>query len=104
MSIIQDVLKEEYERLKSLEQKYEREIEFLPKGTISKRVRNGKFYFYLVYREKQKVITQYIGKIESQKSQETIEQVKKRKQLEDKLKQVRINIKELKRVINGKKI
>jgi len=104
MSIIQDVLKEEYERLKSLEQKYKREIEFLPKGTISKRVRNGKFYLYLVYREKQKVITKYIGKIESQKSQETIEQVKKRKQLEDKLKQVRINLKELERVIDAKTI
>ncbi len=104
MSIIHGVIREEYDRLKKLNEKYIQEITLLPKGSVSKKERNGKFYFYLAFREKQKVITKYIGRTDSEKSKGIIEQVKKRKILEDKLKKVRSNLKELDRVLNGKKI
>lgn len=104
MSIIQGVIREEHDRLKKLDKKYIEEILLLPKGSISKKERNGKFYIYLVFREKRKVITKYIGRTDSDKSKGVVEQVKKRKLLEDKLKKVRSNLKELDRVLNGKKI
>lgn len=104
MSIIHDVIKEEHDRLKQLKQKYIQEMQMLPKGAISKKERNSKFYLYLTFREKQKVISKYIGKFGSEKVKSVIEQIEKRKVLEDKFKKVHKNLKELERVLNGKKI
>ena len=104
MSIIKDVIKEEQDRLKKLKQKYIHKIQSLPKGAVSKKERNGKFYLYLTYREKHKVISEYIGNWESVKAKSVIKQIEQRRILEKKLKKVKKNLQELKRVLNGKKI
>ena len=104
MSVIKDVLKEEHDRLKRLKTKYTKEIQILPKGAITKKARNNKFYLYLTYREKEKVISKYIGNWESEKVKSVIKQIEKRKVIENNLKKVYKNLQELERVLNGNKI
>ncbi|MCK5852389.1 hypothetical protein KAH27_05090 [bacterium] len=104
MSVIHGVLREEYERLLSLQENYKKELVLFPKGAISKKKRASNYYLYLVYREGRKVITKYIGRLESLKSQEIIQQINERKIIDEKLKQVNKNIIELERILNGKKI
>ena len=52
MSVLDDVLKEEYNRSKKIIKLIEDELNSLPKGYISKKKINGKVYYYLQKREK----------------------------------------------------
>jgi hypothetical protein len=104
MSIVKDVLLEEYERLKNLKEKYMEEIQKFPEGTITKKKRNNNFYLYLTYRNKKKVISVYVARWNSEKANFVIKQIEQRKIIEKKLKEVNKNLRELRRVINGKKI
>ena len=99
MGIISDILKDEYERLKLLEAQYITQLKTFPKGALSKRRRSGKFYLYLVFRENKKVITQYVGKLDSDRAKEVIQRVQERKQIEKKLQKVQKDLKELKRTL-----
>ena len=104
MSYLKSVLQEEYERLKALFQKYKDEISALPYGSISIKKRNKKEYVYLAYRKKENVKFEYIGSISSEKSKNVVKKVKLRKGYEIKLKQVRKDLQEIEKVINGRKL
>ena len=104
MSYLKSVLQEEYERLKALLQKYNDEISALPHGSISIKKRNQKEYVYLAYRKKGNVKFEYIGSISSEKSKNVVKKVKLRKGYEIKLKQVRKDLQEIEKVINGRKL
>ena len=104
MSYLKSVLQEEYERLKALLQKYNDEISALPHGSISIKKRNQKEYVYLAYRKKENVKFEYIGSISSEKSKNVVKKVKLRKGYEIKLKQVRKDLEEIEKVINGRKL
>lgn len=95
MGIVTNILKDEYERLKRLEAQYLQQLKTFPKGAISKRQRSGTFYLYLIFRENKKVITRYVGKFDSDKAKEIIKQVAERKKIEEKLKKVKNDLKEL---------
>ena len=95
MSVFQDLIKEEIKRLSELKEKYEKEIESFPKGSLSNKIRNGKSYLYLAYREKNKVKFEYVGKEESEKVQKIRELIAKRQDISNKLKQVNKELKEL---------
>ncbi len=97
MGIVTNILKDEYERLKRLEAQYLQQLKTFPKGAISKRQRSGTFYLYLIFRENKKVITRYVGKFDSNKAKKVIRQVEERKKVEEKLKKVQADLKELKR-------
>ncbi len=101
MSVIKDVISEEKDRLISLISFYQSEIEKLPKGYISPKKRNDGVYYYISYRDGSKVRSKYIGKSDSDNLKELIIAVKKRKDLESKLKQARVNLKEVQRMLNG---
>ena len=60
MSIIEEVLIEEYERSCRISRALEQEIAELPKGSIQKKQINGSFYHYLMFRDADKVKTTYI--------------------------------------------
>ena len=81
MSILKDVLKDEYERLKSLERWYNHEIASLPIGSISIKRRKGREYLYINYRHKEKVKSDYVGYVSSEKSSEMISKIKKKKRI-----------------------
>jgi len=104
MSIIQSVIKEEFERLKILKNNYTKEIAAFPKGAVSKRIRGTRSYLYLMYRIDKKVITRYVGNWESEKAQAVLKQVKERQELERKLKQVNMDIAEIERALRAKQV
>ncbi|MBQ7377988.1 MAG: hypothetical protein IJW71_06715 [Clostridia bacterium] len=67
---------------------YSRELEALPKGSIKPKKVKDKIYYYLSFRDGDKVITKYIGKDE-----EALiplrEQLARRKQVEEILKKLK---------------
>lgn len=67
MSVLNSVIREEYERLSRIITKVQKEINELPKGYISEKRINGKIYHYLQFREGEKVKSIYLkaDKVES---------------------------------------
>ena len=104
MSYLKGVLKEEQQRLKALCNKYRSEIEALPRGSVSIKKRNNNEYLYLAYRQKNKVKFEYIGPIVSKKARAVIKQIELRKKYETKMKQVKQDLVEIEKVMNGRKI
>ena len=104
MSYIKSIMQEEHQRLQALYQKYIDKIESLPQGTVSIKKRNKSEYLYLAKRRNGRVRFGYIGPVDSEKAREIMEQVKSRKDYESKLNQVKIDLKEIEKVIYGRKI
>jgi len=103
MSIIQHVLNEELERLEKLSLKYKSDLNKLPKGSISKKLRNGQPYVYRAYRVKDKVKFEYLGKESSPVAQEAKQQSVQRLSYQSKLRQVNSDIKEIRRAVLGRR-
>jgi hypothetical protein len=106
MSVIQDIISEEYQRLSSLEKRFKSRLSHLPKGVLSIKERGSKKYAYLSFRDlRGKVVSQYIG-IASDRNDGKIKElelkIKERKELEKKLKNVRSQVKEIKRHVRRK--
>jgi hypothetical protein len=99
MSILDGVLKEEYERSKRIKLVLESELAKLPVGYISTKKIAGKPYFYLQKRFKSKIISTYIH---AEQLEEVEKQVARRRQLEQSIKELRENIKKIERVIDLK--
>jgi len=104
MGTIKSILREENERLEKLKKRYEKDIAKLPAGVISIKTRGNKRYAYIAYREKEKIKTDYLGPAESKKVQEIENKIQKRKEIQSLLKTTKERIREVQRVINGKKI
>ena len=104
MSYLKNIVQEEHRRLQALHRKYSDKIDALPKGTVSIKKRNKSEYLYLASRRDGKVKFDYIGPVGSKNAIKTLEQVKYRKDYEQKLKQVKGNLKEIEKVIHGRKI
>ena len=97
MSIISTLLIKEKNRNEKMIIEYTRELDILPKGTIKEKKVKDKIYYYLLFREGDKVITKYLGKNEESLSL-IKEQLERRKQLErmlQKLKEEKTQIKKL---------
>ena len=60
MSVVEQVLEEELERVMRLSVAMEQELERLPKGSIRKKPIRGRTYYYLTHREGDKVLSDYI--------------------------------------------
>jgi len=99
MSTIQTVIKEEYERLRKLQKRYQKEIGKLPKGSLSIKNRKGRKYAYRAYRENDKIKTDYVGRIDSEAAKEIKTLIKKRKELEGLLRKTNQRIAEIKKVL-----
>ena len=104
MSYIKSIMQEEHRRLQALYQKYSDKIDALPKGTVSIKKRNKAEYLYLANRRNKKVKFDYIGSLGSENARKILEQVKFRKDYELKLKQVKGDLREIEKVIHGRKI
>lgn len=64
MAVLEQALKEEYQRLQQRLQQIEGELQDLPKGYISEKKIHDRTYFYLQKREQKKVVSEYIKKDE----------------------------------------
>jgi hypothetical protein len=99
MSIVKDILKDEKERLNLLKKQLEKQISPLPKGSLSKKRRNNRFYYYLAYRKGRKVIFKYVGKEKSSQVISLKEDIQKRRKLEKRLRSIKRDLKEINRGI-----
>ncbi len=104
MSYLKNIVKEEHRRLQALRRKYNDKIKALPKGAVSIKKRNKSEYLYLASRRGGKVKFDYIGSVGSKNACKTLEQVKSRKDYELKLKQVKGDLRQIEKVIRGRKI
>ena len=100
MSILSEILNEEYERLNRTLASYEAMLAELPKGTIREKRINGRVYKYLQWRENAYVRSRYIKPQDVDTLSGLIE---RRRGYENEIRSLRISKKEFDRVI-GKEI
>lgn len=79
MNLIISTLLQEKRRIDYMLRKYQEALAGLPKGTLSEKMANGNMYYYLKYRDGQKVISQYIRK---QDADTLRQQIDKRRHIE----------------------
>lgn len=96
MSVLDIVLSEEYNRLSRKIHIIEKEMKSLPKGYISKKKIKNHSYYYLQYRENNKIVSKYIKQSEVEAYQVLIDE---RKSLELNLKELQKNKKKLEKVL-----
>ena len=86
MKVLKEILKERKDHYKKAKLELEREMAKLPKGSIKRRKIGGGIYYYLQYRNNEKVIHKYLGK---SNPNEIISKIKKRKALQNELKKAK---------------
>lgn len=96
MTILQQVLTEEAERLKRMHSAFEKELKALPEGYISIKRIKGKTQYYLQKRLGDKVKSQYISEPNRLPLQEAIA---RRKELKETLKKIERELKKIQKVI-----
>lgn len=96
MSILDQVLEEEYDRLNRMREALELEIKELPAGYISKKDIKGKKYFYLQKRHGGKILSTYIPEVQVGDFQKKIE---RRRMMEKRMKEVDKSLQKIKRVV-----
>jgi hypothetical protein len=103
MGTLEGLIVEEKERLEGLLEYYRNELKKYPKGSVSKKKRNGSFYYYQCYRDGSTVITNYLGKVDSPEVKEMRKKIEERINLEKKIIRVNENLSEAKGLLNGKR-
>ncbi len=96
------VLKEELIRLKETEKSYLREIKSLPRGSLQAKKIKGRNYLYLVSSKNSKISYQYIDGLSESALEKLKEEITLRKRYQSLLKEVRNNIKRIKKIVYGK--
>lgn len=85
MSVLQGVLLEEIQRLEKNIESYEIMLSQLPRGTIFIKSIGSSAFAYRKRKEGKKVISEYLGNIESNKAYEEIEASKEYKRIKQNL-------------------
>ena len=62
MSLLTEAVAQEQRRIAWMISKYESELSCLPKGVLITKSIKGKQYYYLQYRDKKKIVSEYIGR------------------------------------------
>jgi len=98
MTIIESVIRDEYDRNLRMQEAYCQEIAKLPRGSVTRKVINGKTYYYLMYREAGKVENKYLSKKDND-IDDLVKQVQKRRELESLIKKLRKEQKEMEKYL-----
>ncbi len=100
---IKEILREELENSLRMLKRYEEELSLLPKGSLSKRQIHGNEYYYLVYRDKGKLKSEYQGKkISKEKLQRYQEAKELRAKYRNSISKLKKEIRYLEGVLRGK--
>lgn len=86
-NILTALIEKEEKRNKHMIMQYLNELDTLPKGTLKSKNINGKVYYYLVFRNGNKIVSKYVGKDEMQIIS-IKEQLLRRKQIKEILKKL----------------
>lgn len=99
MSVLEGILEEEYERAKRLSKQLSEEIDSLPKGSLRAKKIGNHEYYYLNYREGNRVKSDYIpaGQVN-----ELQEKIARRKELKEAFKEQQKSIKQIQRALGRK--
>ncbi len=101
VAVVIDILENERGRLVKLLTKYESQLPELPKGSLSIKKRSNRGYAYLAHREGKKVVFDYVGPASSNAVQDLGQMIERRKELEDKIRQVKQNLKAVERSLRA---
>lgn len=96
MAVLDDVLKEEYDRLERMKSRMKEEYDALPNGYLSKKNIRGYESYYFQHREGDKVVGFYVREDEVPVYSA---QVEKRRGLKKTLKEIDEQIKKIEKVI-----
>ncbi|MDM8270210.1 hypothetical protein [Thermophilibacter provencensis] len=99
MSVLEDVLREEYARSLRLGHLMEKELASLPKGSVRVRMIRGREYYYLNHREGDRVLSDYIPASEVEVVRTM---VARRKELKAALKEQERSRKQIERALGGR--
>lgn len=97
-TIIHGVLQEEKKRNLEMQNAYSQEIASLPKGSVVVKNVSGNNYYYLKYRQGNKIKTDYLGNDEK-KVKKVKRDIEKRKHLQDVLKRLRLEYKQICKIV-----
>jgi hypothetical protein len=95
MAILDEVLSEEYDRMKKMRVTMKKEMDSLPKGYISKKIIKGRQYSYLQMRQAGKIVSKFIP---AQNIEAIEKQVERRNQLKMSINEIDKNLKKIERV------
>ena len=88
MQLIYTVLQEERKRNEYMLERYQKELSQLPKGKLTPKITKANTYYYLKFRDGNKVCAKYIG-INEDDIQVVIEQLERRKVVEEIIKELK---------------
>ena len=97
-TVIYNMLKEEKTRNLEMQKIYLQEIDSLPKGTVTIKNISGNDYYYLKYRQNEKIKTDYLGK-NKKKVDVVNKEIKRRKYLQGVLKRLRVEYKQICKIV-----
>ena len=97
MSIVKDILRDERDRLNLLKDQIGKQIISLPKGSLSRKKRSNRYYYYLAFRKEAKVVFKYVGKENSPEINFLENDIKQRRKLEKRLREIKVSLKDIKR-------
>ena len=95
MSVYLNSLAEDIDRIKRNISSYEKRISSYPQGSIMTRNLNGHEYIYLKFRKDGKVIQKYVSRYSKEKYQEYERKIEERRQLQQELKDLKREEKEM---------
>lgn len=98
MSVLDEIMREEYDRLNRAINRLKSEIGLLPKGYISEKRINQRLYYYLQYRENGKVKSIYLKGDEVEAYRKAIA---RRNELLQNLKEMQADREKLERILSG---
>ena len=99
-TVIYSMLEEEKKRNLKMQEAYMHEIDMLRKGSITTKTVSGKNYYYLKYRQGDKIKNDYIGKDDN--TVEIIKQeIEKRKYLQRILKRLKTEYRQISKIVKG---
>ena len=104
MNSVFHVIEEELARLKEAKRAYESAIRREIQGSAQIKRIGRKDYLYLARRKNKKIIYQYVGNIECKKAQKAVASIKKRREYESLLKGIKLDLKEVRKALRGKKV
>ena len=81
MSLMVRTIQKEKEQIGNMLDLYKRQLDNMPKGSITEKVVGQNVYFYLKYRDGKKVFTDYLGK-DGEKVQSIRSMLEKRRHIE----------------------
>ena len=103
MESMEGILRQELLRLQEAEKSYVREIAKLPRGSLQEKRIKGIIYPYLVSSKNSKISFRYLGSLSDPELKKLKEDIVLRKKYQALLRQVRQNIKRIRKIVRGKK-